>query len=93
MRAEAAETTEFSPAEGVPGDVAKVLLSTARSGLRAVHLVAGDPFEHESVVKEVQAAGAKGFRGAPRDRPARVEGAAPPSPNLPAIEQQPEVPA
>src|SRR5262247_861689 len=50
-----AEAAEFSPAEGVPGDVAKVLLSTARSGLRAVHLVTGDPFEHESVVKEVQA--------------------------------------
>jgi uroporphyrinogen III methyltransferase / synthase len=55
VRAEASEATEFSPAEGVPGDVAKVLLSTARAGLRAVHLVAGDPFEHESVVKEVQA--------------------------------------
>ncbi len=47
--------TQFSPAEGVPGDVAKVLLSAARSGLRAVHLVAGDPFEHDAVVKEVQA--------------------------------------
>ncbi|MGY0234909.1 uroporphyrinogen-III synthase [Longispora urticae] len=46
---------EFSPAEGVPGDVAKVLLSAARSGLRAVHLVTGDPFGHDSVVKEVQA--------------------------------------
>jgi uroporphyrinogen III methyltransferase/synthase len=32
-----------------------VLLSAARSGLRAVHLVAGDPFGHDSVVKEVQA--------------------------------------
>ena len=50
-----AEATQFSPAEGVPGDVAKVLLSAARSGLRAVHLVVGDPFEHESVVREVQA--------------------------------------
>ena len=46
---------EFSPAEGAPGDVAKVLLSAARSGLRAIHLVAGDPFAHDSVVKEVQA--------------------------------------
>jgi uroporphyrinogen III methyltransferase/synthase len=55
-RAEGAEEKpQFSPAEGVPGDVAKVLLSAARSGLRAVHLVAGDPFEHDSVVKEVQA--------------------------------------
>jgi uroporphyrinogen III methyltransferase/synthase len=52
---EPAEEAEFSPAEGVPGDVAKVLLSAARSGLRAVHLVAGDPFEHDTVVKEVQA--------------------------------------
>ncbi len=52
---EPAEGAQFSPAEGVPGDVAKVLLSAARSGLRAVHLVAGDPFEHDSVVKEVQA--------------------------------------
>ncbi len=49
------QRTEFSPAEGAPGDVAKVLLSAARSGLRAVHLVAGDPFEHDWVVKEVQA--------------------------------------
>ena len=48
-------TPQFSPAEGAPGDVAKVLLSAARSGLRAVHLVAGDPFGHDAVVKEVQA--------------------------------------
>jgi uroporphyrinogen III methyltransferase/synthase len=52
---EPSEATQFSPAEGVPGDVAKVLMSAARSGLHAVHLVAGDPFEHDSVVKEVQA--------------------------------------
>jgi uroporphyrinogen III methyltransferase/synthase len=32
-----------------------VLLSAARSGLHAVHLVAGDPFGRESVVREVQA--------------------------------------
>ncbi|HEY7222701.1 MAG TPA: uroporphyrinogen-III synthase [Micromonosporaceae bacterium] len=51
----AAERTEFSPAEGAPGDVAKVLLSAARSGLRAVRLVCGDPFEHDAVAKEVQA--------------------------------------
>jgi uroporphyrinogen III methyltransferase/synthase len=50
-----AQPVEFSPAEGAPGDVAKVLLSAARSGLHAVHLVAGDPFGAESVVKEVQA--------------------------------------
>jgi uroporphyrinogen III methyltransferase/synthase len=55
LRAEAKEDAQFSPAEGAPGDVAKVLLSAARSGLHAVHLVAGDPFGHESVVKQVQA--------------------------------------
>jgi uroporphyrinogen III methyltransferase/synthase len=55
IRTEARADTEFSPAEGAAGDVAKVLLSAARSGLRAVHLVTGDPFSHESVVKEVQA--------------------------------------
>ncbi|HEY3008272.1 MAG TPA: uroporphyrinogen-III synthase [Micromonosporaceae bacterium] len=55
LRAGAKEDAQFSPAEGAPGDVAKVLLSAARSGLSAVHLVAGDPFGHESVVKEVQA--------------------------------------
>ncbi|MBX6357381.1 MAG: uroporphyrinogen-III synthase [Micromonosporaceae bacterium] len=55
IKSEARSETEFSPAEGAPGDVAKVLLSAARSGLNAVHLVAGDPFAHEPVVKEVQA--------------------------------------
>src|SRR5215510_1998308 len=55
VRAEAAQETEFSPAEGASGDVAKVLLSAARSGLRAVHLVGGDPLAHDSVLKEVQA--------------------------------------
>jgi uroporphyrinogen III methyltransferase/synthase len=49
------EAAQFSPAEGGPGDVAKVLISAARSGLCAVHLVTGDPFEHEAVVKAVQA--------------------------------------
>lgn len=47
--------TEFSPAEGDPGDVAKVLLTEARSGRGAVRLIAGDPFSHDTVVKEVQA--------------------------------------
>src|SRR6185295_3769174 len=55
VQAEAKQDAQFSPAEGGPGDIAKVLLSAARSGLDAVHLVAGDPFGHESVVKEVQA--------------------------------------
>jgi uroporphyrinogen III methyltransferase/synthase len=55
IKADAGSQTEFSPAEGASGDVAKVLLSAARSGLNAVHLVGGDPLGHESVVKEVQA--------------------------------------
>jgi uroporphyrinogen III methyltransferase/synthase len=55
VRSDTAPETEFSPAEGASGDVAKVLLSAARSGLHAVHLVAGDPFAHASVLKEVQA--------------------------------------
>ncbi|HEX6967929.1 MAG TPA: uroporphyrinogen-III synthase [Micromonosporaceae bacterium] len=46
---------QFSPAEGAAGDVAKVLLSAARSGLSAVRLVSGDPFGHEQVVAEVEA--------------------------------------
>ena len=36
IRAEAKADTQFSPAEGAPGDVAKVLLSAAKSGLCAV---------------------------------------------------------
>ncbi|GAB4048840.1 bifunctional uroporphyrinogen-III C-methyltransferase/uroporphyrinogen-III synthase [Catellatospora paridis] len=55
LKAETGDLTEYSPAEGVPGDVAKVLLSEARSGRNAVHLVTGDPFGHDAVVKEVQA--------------------------------------
>src|SRR5205814_701367 len=55
LRADAHPETQFSPAEGGSGDVAKVMLSAARSGLHAVHLVAGDPFGHETVVREVQA--------------------------------------
>lgn len=55
VRAEAAPEAEFTPAEGGPGDVAKILISAARSGLNAVHLVAGDPLGRESVVEEVQA--------------------------------------
>src|SRR5205814_168482 len=55
VRGGAHAEAQFSPAEGASGDVAKVLLSAARSGLHAVHLVAGDPFGHESVVREVQA--------------------------------------
>ncbi|GIH08709.1 bifunctional uroporphyrinogen-III C-methyltransferase/uroporphyrinogen-III synthase [Rhizocola hellebori] len=55
VRSDAHADTEFSPAEGGPGDVAKVLLTEARSGRNAVRLVAGDPFGHDAVVKEVQA--------------------------------------
>ena len=55
IRAEAGPEAQFSPAEGASGDVAKVLLSAARSGLTSVHLIAGDPFGHDSVVREVQA--------------------------------------
>src|SRR5258706_9665455 len=55
VRADADPETQFSPAEGAPGDVAKVLLSAARSGLRAIHLVGGDPLAHDTVLKEVQA--------------------------------------
>ncbi|GGK30145.1 bifunctional uroporphyrinogen-III C-methyltransferase/uroporphyrinogen-III synthase [Pilimelia terevasa] len=49
------EEPQFSVAEGGPGDIAKVLLSAAKAGQPAVHLVAGDPFGHDSVVREVQA--------------------------------------
>jgi uroporphyrinogen III methyltransferase/synthase len=55
VRAKAVPDAQFSPAEGAPGDVAKVLLSAGRSGLRAVRLVSGDPFAVDPVVKEVQA--------------------------------------
>src|SRR3954451_9105328 len=55
IRADADPETEFSPAEGAPGDVAKILLSAAKAGRHAVHLVGGDPFSHDPVVKEVQA--------------------------------------
>ncbi|WP_433214128.1 uroporphyrinogen-III synthase [Dactylosporangium sp. CS-047395] len=55
IRAEADPECQFSPAEGAPGDVAKVLLSAARSGLHAIHLVGGDPLAHDTVLKEVQA--------------------------------------
>lgn len=55
VRAEVKPGAEVTAAEGAPGEVAKVLLAAARSGRNAVHLVAGDPFARESVVKEVQA--------------------------------------
>jgi uroporphyrinogen III methyltransferase/synthase len=46
---------EVSVAEGAPGDVAKVLLSAARSGSTVVRVVTGDPFSADAVVKEAQA--------------------------------------
>jgi uroporphyrinogen III methyltransferase / synthase len=55
IKAQAKADAQFSPAEGASGDVAKVLISAARSGQNAVHLVSGDPFGHETVVREVQA--------------------------------------
>jgi uroporphyrinogen III methyltransferase/synthase len=55
IRADTDPDAQFSPAEGAPGDVAKVLLSAARSGLRAIHLVGGDPLAHDIVLREVQA--------------------------------------
>ncbi len=55
VREHARADVQISPAEGAPGDVAKVLLSAARSGLQAVRLVSGDPFGHDGVIKEVQA--------------------------------------
>ena len=55
LRAQTPTDTQFSPAEGTPGDVAKVLLSAARSGLHAVRLVGGDPLAAEPVVAQVQA--------------------------------------
>src|SRR5215211_2281615 len=39
IRAQASPDAQFSLAEGASGDIAKVLLSAARSGLSAVHLV------------------------------------------------------
>lgn len=55
VRAQAKQEAQLTLAEGGSGDVAKALISAARSGLNAVHLVAGDPFGHEAVVREVQA--------------------------------------
>lgn len=55
VRAEAKPEAELVPADGAPGEVAKTLLAAARAGQDVVHLVAGDPFGYESVIKEVQA--------------------------------------
>ncbi len=55
VRAAAPAAVEVSLAEGAPGDVAKVLLSGARSGRTVVRLVAGDPLTADAVLTEVQA--------------------------------------
>ena len=54
VRAEAKPDAEVRPADGAPGEVARVLVSAARSGRNAVHLVTGDPLGRESVVREVE---------------------------------------
>ncbi|PZS30074.1 MAG: bifunctional uroporphyrinogen-III C-methyltransferase/uroporphyrinogen-III synthase [Pseudonocardiales bacterium] len=46
---------ELSTAEGLPGDVAKLLLSAARSGGTVVRLVGGDPFISDDAVAELKA--------------------------------------
>lgn len=55
VRTAAGAGAQISPAEGGPGDVAKVLISAARSGLNAVRLVAGDPLAHDCVATELEA--------------------------------------
>ena len=55
VREAAPAEIEIEPAEGAPGDVAKVLLSAARSGAHTVRLVAGNPYAYDSVIKEIQA--------------------------------------
>ncbi len=46
---------EIRPAIGEPNEVAKALVTEARTGHNVVRLVAGDPMTAESVVKECQA--------------------------------------
>ena len=48
-------TAEVSAAEGLPGDVAKLLISAARSGTTVLRLVVGDPFTSDDVVAECKA--------------------------------------
>ncbi len=48
-------TAEISSAEGQPGDVAKLLISAARSGTSVLRLVVGDPFTSDDVVAECKA--------------------------------------
>jgi uroporphyrinogen III methyltransferase / synthase len=62
VRSTAGPDVELTPVEGAPADVAKLLVSAARSGGSAVHLVAGDPFGHESVVSEVREVARSGMR-------------------------------
>ena len=46
---------EVRPAVGEPGDVAKDLVTEAKSGRGVVRLVSGDPLTADAVVKEVHA--------------------------------------
>ncbi len=61
-RSDARADAEFTPAEGVPGEVAKVLVEAAQAGRNAVYLVAGDPFGRASVLAEVRAVAQAGVR-------------------------------
>ena len=62
-----------APADGAPGDVAKVLVSAARSGPAAVHLVAGDPLTADAVGRQ-GGAGGRPHRRAVRGRAGREPG-------------------
>ncbi|HEY8453730.1 MAG: uroporphyrinogen-III synthase [Micromonosporaceae bacterium] len=55
VRTLAQSKVEPVPVEGGPEEIAKTLVEAAGAGGTVVHLVAGDPFSHESVVAEVRA--------------------------------------
>jgi len=60
---------------------------------RNVRLAEAPSFGKPIVLYDVQSVGAKSYLAVAQELIRRVEQGAPPSPNLPAIEQQPEVPA
>jgi len=60
---------------------------------RNVRLAEAPSFGKPIVLYDVQSVGAKSYLAVAQDLIRRVEQGAPPSPSLPAIEQQPEVPA
>jgi chromosome partitioning protein len=60
---------------------------------RNVRLAEAPSFGKPIVLYDVQSVGAKSYLAVAQDLIRRVEQGAPPSPNLPTIEQQPEVPA